>query len=79
MTPKENGESEAERELDKLEAQRRLKEQIGDEKGVAGKEIVEEMEKGNMKWGLANKKVREELGFEFTPITKAMEGVKEAL
>jgi DNA gyrase subunit A len=54
MTPKkENNEKGIDKELEKLESQRRLKEQIGDEKGVAGSEIVDEMEKAYIDYAMS--------------------------
>src|SRR3989338_6606182 len=44
MTKEENGESKIEQELLADEQKRREKDQIGNEKGVSGTEIVEEME-----------------------------------
>ena len=55
MTPKKpnNSEEAAEKELEELEEQRRLKEQIGEEKGVAGSEIVEEMERSYIDYAMS--------------------------
>jgi DNA gyrase/topoisomerase IV subunit A len=55
MTPKENnnGEEKVEKEIEKLESERRVKEQIGEEKGVAGAEIVEEMEKSYIDYAMS--------------------------
>ncbi len=53
MTDKENGEKEVDKEIEMLEEQRRKKEQIGDEKGVAGAEIVEEMEKSFIDYAMS--------------------------
>ncbi len=50
---KTNGEAKADKEVAKLEEKRRLKEQIGDEKGVAGAEIVEEMEKAYIDYAMS--------------------------
>ncbi len=52
MTPKSNDEK-IDEELDAMESQRRKKEQIGDEKGVAGAEIVEEMEKAYLDYAMS--------------------------
>lgn len=48
-----NRESNAEDELQKMEDKRRAKEQIGDEKGVVGAEIVEEMEKAYIDYAMS--------------------------
>ncbi len=56
MTPKEtngNGEAKIDKEIEKQESERRAKEQIGQEKGVAGKEIVEEMEKSYIDYAMS--------------------------
>ena len=53
MTPKGNGEKKIEEEVEKMEVQRRLKDQIGFEKGVAGKEITEEMEKSYIDYAMS--------------------------
>ena len=53
MTEKTNGEAKVDKEVAKLEDKRRLKEQIGDEKGVAGAEIVEEMEKAYIDYAMS--------------------------
>ena len=50
---KTNGEAKADKEVAKLEDKRRLKEQIGDEKGVVGAEIVEEMEKAYIDYAMS--------------------------
>lgn len=50
---KENGENEMEERLEKMEADRRAKAQIGDEKGVAGAEIVEEMEQSFIDYAMS--------------------------
>jgi DNA gyrase subunit A len=50
---KENGENKADEEVKMLEDQRRLKEQIGNEKGVVGAEIVEEMEKAYIDYAMS--------------------------
>lgn len=50
---KGNGELKADEEVKKMEVQRRLKEQIGDEKGVVGAEIVEEMEKAYIDYAMS--------------------------
>jgi DNA gyrase subunit A len=49
----DNGEKDAEKAADKVEEQRRLREQIGDEKGVAGAEIVDEMEKSYIDYAMS--------------------------
>lgn len=49
----ENGESAAEEKLEKMEAERRAKAQIGTEKGVAGAEIVEEMEQSFIDYAMS--------------------------
>jgi DNA gyrase subunit A len=58
MTPKEennnnNGEKSVDKEVQKMEEKRRLKEQIGDEKGVAGVEITGEMEKAYIDYAMS--------------------------
>ncbi len=57
MTPKDaenNGKEEKiEKEIEELEEERRKKEQIGEEKGVAGAEIVEEMEKSFIDYAMS--------------------------
>jgi len=53
MTPKKIDEDKVEKELETLEESRRAKEQIGEEKGVAGKEIVEEMEKSYIDYAMS--------------------------
>lgn len=53
MTAKENHEKEVDKELEMLEEQRRKKDQIGNEKGVAGAEIVEEMEKSFIDYAMS--------------------------
>ena len=56
MTEKEkngNGEEEADKEAEALEQQRRMKNQIGNEKGVAQAEIVEEMEKAYIDYAMS--------------------------
>jgi DNA gyrase subunit A len=50
---KENGESEAEERLQKAEQERRAKAQIGHEKGVAGAEIVSEMEQAFIDYAMS--------------------------
>lgn len=50
---KGNGEEKLDNEIEKLETQRILKEQIGDEKGVVGAEIVEEMEKAYIDYAMS--------------------------
>lgn len=50
---KENGENAAEERLERMEAERRAKAQIGDEKGVAGTEIVEEMEQSFIDYAMS--------------------------
>ncbi len=49
----ENGEARADEAVKKMEDARRLKEQIGDEKGVAGKEIVESMQKAYIDYAMS--------------------------
>lgn len=49
----ENEEAKADADVKKMETQRRLKEQIGDEKGVAGSEIVDEMEKAYIDYAMS--------------------------
>lgn len=54
MTSKKSeSEDSVKEELNSLEADRRLKEQIGDEKGVIGAEIVEEMEKAYIDYAMS--------------------------
>ena len=53
MTPKNIDEEKIEKEIEKLEEKRREKEQIGEEKGVAGTEIVEEMEKSYIDYAMS--------------------------
>jgi len=53
MTEKENNEKEADKEMEMLEEQSRKKDQIGNEKGVAGAEIVEEMEKSFIDYAMS--------------------------
>ena len=53
MTPKEIDEDKIEEEIEKEEKQARLKDQIGTEKGVAGAEIVEEMEKAYIDYAMS--------------------------
>jgi DNA gyrase subunit A len=48
-----NGEEKAQKEVDRMEDERRLKSQVGDEKGVAGAEIVEEMEKAYIDYAMS--------------------------
>ncbi len=50
---KENHENETEDKLDAMEAQRRAKSQIGNEKGVAGAEIVQEMEQSFIDYAMS--------------------------
>lgn len=50
---KENGEGEAEEKLQKAEQERRAKAQIGNEKGVAGAEIVSEMEQSFIDYAMS--------------------------
>lgn len=50
---KENGENEMEERLEKMEQDRRAKAQIGTEKGVAGAEIVEEMEQSFIDYAMS--------------------------
>ncbi len=49
----ENGESLIEKKLEDLEIKRRLKDQLGEEKGIAGREIVEEMEKSYIDYAMS--------------------------
>lgn len=53
MTPKEIDESKAEQEVEEEEMKRREKEQVGEEKGVIGAEIVEEMEKAYIDYAMS--------------------------
>jgi len=53
MTPKEIDEAAAEREVEEQERKRRVKDQIGDEKGVQGVEIVEEMEQAYIDYAMS--------------------------
>lgn len=53
MTPKAIDEDKAEEEIEEIEEERRKKLQIGDEKGVAGAEIVEEMEKAYIDYAMS--------------------------
>jgi len=53
MTPKQVDEDEVEEELERMEEDRRKKEQIGDEKGVAQAEIVEVMEKAYIDYAMS--------------------------
>ena len=54
MTPKKsNGEEKVDEEIKEMEEKRREKDQIGDEKGVASKEIVEEMEKAYIDYAMS--------------------------
>src|SRR3989344_8829339 len=48
-----NGEEAAEEKLEKIEEARRAKAQIGDEKGVVGAEIVEEMEQSFIDYAMS--------------------------
>src|SRR3989338_5774136 len=52
MTPKQVDEDEVEEELERMEEDRRKKDQIGNEKGVAQTEIVEEMEKAYIDYAM---------------------------
>jgi len=49
----ENGEARIDEELEEMESQRRNKEQIGEEKGIAGAEIVEQMEKAYLDYAMS--------------------------
>lgn len=53
MTPKQIDEDAAEKEVEKIEDERRKKDQIGTEKGVAQAEIVEEMEKAYIDYAMS--------------------------
>jgi len=53
MTPKNVDEEKVEKEIEELEEKRRLKEQIGEEKGIAGIEIVGEMEKSYIDYAMS--------------------------
>jgi len=53
MTPKQVDEDKVEKEVEEIEEKRREKEQIGEEKGVAGVEIVEEMEKSYIDYAMS--------------------------
>ena len=53
MTPKTIDEDKVEEEIEKLEEKRREKDQIGEEKGVVGAEIVEEMEKAYIDYAMS--------------------------
>jgi DNA gyrase subunit A len=53
MTPKQIDEDKVEKEVEEIEDKRREKEQIGEEKGVAGVEIVEEMEKSYIDYAMS--------------------------
>jgi len=53
MTPKNIDEEKIEKEIEKIEEKRREKEQIGEEKGVAGTEIVEEMERSYIDYAMS--------------------------
>jgi DNA gyrase subunit A len=53
MTPKEIDEAKAEKEAQQKEEKRREKDQIGDEKGVFGAEIVEEMEQAYIDYAMS--------------------------
>lgn len=48
-----NNEEKIDEELEMMESQRRKREQIGDEKGIAGAEIVEEMEKSFIDYAMS--------------------------
>ena len=50
---KGNGEAKAQKEVDKMESERRLKSQIGEEKGVESADIVEEMEKAYIDYAMS--------------------------
>ncbi|MEI6731392.1 MAG: DNA gyrase subunit A [archaeon] len=53
MTQKNIDEEAVEKDLEKQEKERRTKDQIGDEEGVAGVEIVEEMEKAYIDYAMS--------------------------
>jgi len=53
MTPENIDEEKIEKEIEKIEERRREKEQIGKEKGVAGTEIVEEMERSYIDYAMS--------------------------
>ena len=53
MTTEETKEDKIEKEVEKEEMERRKKNQIGDEKGVAASEIVEEMEKAYIDYAMS--------------------------
>jgi len=53
MNPKKINEDKIEREVDEKERERRTKDQIGDEKGVFGVEIVEEMEQAYIDYAMS--------------------------
>tara|TARA_Y100000310_G_scaffold345413_1_gene464702 strand:- start:10864 stop:13398 length:2535 start_codon:yes stop_codon:yes gene_type:complete len=53
MTQKEIDENKVEKEVEEEEMKRREKEQIGEEKGVSGAEIVEEMEKSYIDYAMS--------------------------
>jgi len=53
MTPTNIDEKKAEQEVEEEERKRRVKEQIGNEKGVIGTEIVEEMEKAYIDYAMS--------------------------
>src|SRR3989338_8869117 len=53
MTPKTIDEEKVEAEFDDEEKQRRIKNQIGDEKGIAATEIVQEMEQSFIDYAMS--------------------------
>lgn len=53
MADKDHSESDAEDKIEKLEQERRMKEQIGNEKGVAGAEIVQEMKQSFIDYAMS--------------------------
>ncbi len=53
MTDKESNDILLDEELEKMESARRAKEQIGSEKGIAGAEIVDEMEKSYIDYAMS--------------------------
>ncbi|MBU1988138.1 MAG: DNA gyrase subunit A, partial [Nanoarchaeota archaeon] len=53
MTPREIDEAKIEREAEEEERKRREKDQIGDEKGVQGAEIIEEMEQAYIDYAMS--------------------------
>ena len=53
MSEKEEKEDKFETKVEKLEEERRLKSQIGSEKGIAGADIVEEMEQSFIDYAMS--------------------------